>query len=126
MPPVALSLSHLAASISKPIKDILAPIRRSANALPIRPSPMIPTGALGCMLFGFDAGGPGIRRPSDDLAADEGTEFIRCHRGDDDAGACELLAGRGQCQEFRALGMELVDDRRGRSRRRQQSIPDGG
>src|SRR5882724_400934 len=49
MPPVAFSFSHLEASISKPIQGTPASISRSDNAVPIKPSPMIPIGAFGCM-----------------------------------------------------------------------------
>src|ERR1700692_4349064 len=101
-PPVAFSFSRLVGSISKPINGTSAPIRRADNAVPINPSPMIPTGIFGCMrsplsisrLFRFDAGGFGIRSPSRDLAADEGAEFVRTHRRNDHADACELLSRR--------------------------------
>src|SRR5207302_9011853 len=135
MPPTAFRFSRLAGSISKPINDTSASIRRSDNAAPINPSPMIPAGIFGCMirsppsislLFGFDAGGFGIRGPSRDFAADEGAEFVGAHRRNDHADACELLPCRWHCQEFLALGIELVDDRFRRARRRQQSIPDRG
>src|SRR6266403_3058383 len=102
-------------------------IRRPGNAVPLRSSPMIPTGAYGCMimlvisisrLLCLDAGGFGIRRPSRDLAADKGAEFVRTHRRNDHADACELLADCGHRQEFFAFGIEFVDDRLRRARRR--------
>src|SRR6267378_437047 len=116
MPPVAFSFSRRVGSISKPISCTSASIRRSANAVPINPSPMIPTGVFGCMirsplsisrLFRFDAGGFGIRGPSGDLAANEGAEFVRAHRRNDHAHVCELFTRRGHCQGFFALGIEL-------------------
>src|SRR5712671_5586542 len=117
MPPLAFNFSHLEASISKPITGTSASIRRSDNAVPNRPSPMIPTGAFTCMfssplsisrLFGFNAGGLGVRGPSDNFAADKGAEFVRPHRGDDHADTCELLACCRHGQEFFALGIELA------------------
>src|SRR6266851_2715595 len=128
VPPIAPSLSRLEGSISKPINGTSASIRRPDNAAPINPSPMIPTGVFGCMirsplsisrLFGFDAGGFGIRGPSRDLAADESAEFVRTLRRNDHPDACELLPRRRHRQEFLALGIELVDDRFGRAGRRQ-------
>src|ERR1700692_3948039 len=91
MPPIAVSLSQAAASISKPMTGTLASIRRPDRAVPIRPSPMIPIGISTCIigspfptrLLRLDTGGFGIRGPPDDLAADEGTEFIGAHRRDD-------------------------------------------
>src|SRR5258708_3604899 len=126
MPPVALSFSHREVSISKPITGTLASIRRSDRAVPIRPRPMIPTGAFTCMIsspsrfsLGFDAGGLGFRGPPHDFAADEGAEFVGTHRGDDHADAGELFPCCRHGEKFFALGIELVDDRGGRARRRQ-------
>src|ERR1043165_6556724 len=89
LPPVALSISHLTGSISKPTRGIFASISRAASAKPIRPSPTIPTGVSAVMwrsararLFGVAAGGLGIRRPPRDFAADDGPRFGRAHRGD--------------------------------------------
>src|SRR5260370_11072542 len=127
MPPLAFNCSQPVASISKPITGTFASIRRSDRAVPIRPRPMIPMGAITCMigspfpvsqLLGFDAGGLGICRPSNNLAADEGAEFLRAHRGNDHADACEPLPGRRHHEEFFPLGMELADDRFRRTRRR--------
>ena len=57
---------------------IPASISRADSAVPIRPSPIIPTDALGVMgasayprLLRLDAGSLGIRRPTDDFAANE-------------------------------------------------------
>src|SRR5712671_5896080 len=128
VPPPACSLSHPAGAISKPVTGTSAAIRRSDNAMPIRPSPMSPTGAFACMLspplslsrlLGFNAGGLGIGGPSDNLASDKGAELVRTHRGNDHADIGELLTRCGHGQEFLALGMEFAHDRPGRSRRRE-------
>src|SRR5260221_12271464 len=115
--PVVFSFSHLAGSISNPISGTLASISRADSAVPIRPSPMIPAGTFGCMitsplsiarLFGFDAGGLGLRRPSGDLAADEAAEFGRRHRRDDHADAGKLFARRRHRQDFCAFAVKPV------------------
>src|ERR1700704_2879152 len=134
IPPLDLNIPHRIGSISKPISGIFPWIGRAEKAMPIRPRPMIPTGASGFMvvpplsifrkLFGLDAGGLRFRRPARDFAADEGAEFGRRHWGDDHAEAGEFFAHRRRRQDFFAGGIELVDDRLRRIRRRQQPIPD--
>src|SRR5215218_3281692 len=107
MPPLALNIPHLTGSISKPTSGIFASIIRADSAMPIRPRPTIPTGASALMmrppcqrLFGFDAGGLGIRGPARDLAGDEGAEFSWRHGGDDHAEAGEPFAHRRRRQDF--------------------------
>src|ERR1700747_2787676 len=87
-PPIAVKIARRAASMSKPTTGCPASISRAANALPISPSPTIPTGASALMiatllptLLRFDPGRLGIRRPAHDLALDKGAELLARHRG---------------------------------------------
>src|SRR5450631_821464 len=134
-PPLDLNIPHLTGSISKPISGIFASISRADNAMPIRPRPMIPTGASGVMmnpplrspkLFGLDAGRPGFRGPAGDFAADEGAEFSRRHWRDHHAEAGKSFAYRRRRQDLFAYAVEFVDDRLRGVGGRQQSVPDGG
>lgn len=84
---------------------------------------IFPIAAVRCSLLLQDAGVRDHLRPACGFRTDELREFFPAGRGDFDHHILKSLLDLGQAQHRGEIGMNFVEDRRGRAGRRTQPVP---